>query len=77
MINEGAALIPAQRLALVLLYGYEAQAVLDGEEAVDFDPAAALATGEFEVVHRRGNVVAWERRDAASAWRIEANLGAR
>ena len=43
---EEASLTPAQRLALVLLYGYEAQAVLDGEEPVEFDPTAALATGE-------------------------------
>ena len=43
---ENTSFTPAQRLALVLLYGYEAQAVLDGEEPVEFDPTAALATGE-------------------------------
>ena len=32
----------SERLALVLLYGYQAQAELDGEEALDFDPDAAL-----------------------------------
>ena len=30
-----------EALALVLLYGYQAQSELDGEEARDFDPAAA------------------------------------
>ena len=32
----------AQRLALLLLYGYQAQGELDGDEALPFDPDAAL-----------------------------------
>ena len=33
-----------ERLALLLLYGYQAQAELDGEEALSFDPEAALTS---------------------------------
>ena len=33
-----------EALSLLLLYGYQAQAELDGEEAVPFDPDAALQT---------------------------------
>lgn len=38
---------------------------------------SALSTGDFRVVYRRGDVVAWERYDAESAWRIEVNIGPR
>lgn len=34
----------SERLALLLLYGYQAQAELDGEEELPFDPDAALAS---------------------------------
>ena len=36
----------AQTLALVLLYGYQAQAELDGEDAQEFDADCALQDGE-------------------------------
>lgn len=36
---------PAEALALLLLYGYQAQAELDGEEAAPFDAEAALENG--------------------------------
>jgi len=34
----------SQKLALLLLYGYQAQAELDGEESLPFDPDAAIAS---------------------------------
>lgn len=38
----------SQRLALLLLYGYQAQGELDGEAPMDFDPEAALeSVAEF------------------------------
>ena len=44
------------RLALLLLYGYQAQAQLDGEEALPFDPDAAIASAaEFA---RPGDIAA-------------------
>lgn len=40
-----------ERLALVLLYAYQAQAELDGEELHLFDPEAALADGHQFAAH--------------------------
>lgn len=42
MLSDNRFSIP-QTLALVLMYGYQAQGELDGAESMDFDPTAALA----------------------------------
>ena len=41
LLADSAYTVP-EALALLLLYGYQAQAELDGEEALPFDPAGAL-----------------------------------
>ena len=46
-ILSESAFTPAQTLAVALMYGYQAQAELDGEAEMPFDPAAALDEARF------------------------------